>query len=343
MGKTILAFLCVISLVGCNQAQQDAEETSAESTYIGEEQNCSSDEQFPEGYYTGPLIDSHFHMPPPEDGDPQLGRDVTLADIVCTFDAEGTTMAFAFFPVYPEASYTSFINMAKLAEDNFSSFFVPFLMPPGADDNPPTANATEVREMLDIYPELFQGYGEIGLYEIANREAEEYPPDVPLLLDIYDEIQSNNLLVYLHPGENHAENLEHVLQLYPNTIFIIHGEETENDIDALMERNANIYFTIDDTYVRELYTYFVGESKEAFMTAFEERFDAMLERELTRWKDLIEAHPDKFLWGTDRGDVAWNFDKDVGQLIARYARAFIGRLNTEVQERVAYKNAESLL
>ena len=59
---------------------------------------------------------------------------------------------------------------------------------------------------------------------------------------------------------------------------------------------------------------------------------------------MIEAHPDQFVWGTDRGGIAlWTFDLVVGQTLVDYARAFIGRLDPTVQEKFAYKNAERLL
>jgi len=57
---------------------------------------------------------------------------------------------------------------------------------------------------------------------------------------------------------------------------------------------------------------------------------------------LIEGHPDKFLWGTDRA-FAWHFDDDVGALLDESARAFIVQLDPAVQEKFAYKNAERLL
>ena len=50
----------------------------------------------------------------------------------------------------------------------------------------------------------------------------------------------------------------------------------------------------------------------------------MLRQALELYKPMIEAHPDRFMWGTDRVDIAWNYDEDVGKLLADYGRAFIG-------------------
>ena len=220
--------------------------------------------------------------------------------------------------------------------------FVPFLMPPGPDDVPPTADAHDIGEMLALHPSLFQGYGEIGLYEPkGRREADDYPPDAPMLLDIYQGVIEYNLAVYLHPGEGHVDNLERVLQQHPKTSFILDGEQVEEEIGRLMGEYSNVYFTVNDLY-GDQYLLNLNESKDSFLAALE-NYEPLLEKDLATWKDLIEAHPDQFLWGTDRGDAVWTFDLEVGQTLVGYGRAFIGRLAPEVQERFAYKNAERLL
>ena len=58
---------------------------------------------------------------------------------------------------------------------------------------------------------------------------------------------------------------------------------------------------------------------------------------------MIQAHPDRYMWGTDRADIAWNYDEDVGQLLAEYGRAFLGDFDPKIQEKIAYRNAETLI
>ena len=149
-------------------------------------------------------------------------------------------------------------------------------------------------------------------------------------------------MVYLHPGERHEDNLELALQEYPEISFIVHGEQIEEEIGDLMEKYPNIYFTVNDLY-GDQYLLHPGESTQTFLAALK-NYGPLLEKDLATWKDLIEAHPEQFLWGTDRGGIAvWTFDLEVGQALVDYARAFIGRLDPDVQEKFAYKNAESLL
>ena len=134
--------------------------------------------------------------------------------------------------------------------------------------------------------------------------------------------------------------------MHPDIVFIVHAEEIEDEIGDLMDKYPNIYYTADNLH-ETLFPLFMGEidgkGKEAFLTALNQDFNILLENDVSRWKHLIESHPDRFMWGTDRGDAVWNYDPEVGQLLAEYTRAFIGRLDPDVQEKFAYKNAETLL
>lgn len=293
-------------------------------------------------YYGGPLIDSHFHMPPPVNGgtQPALGRNVSLAGIACTLHAEETDQVFAFFPVFPEDRYERFINVARNAKRRYPKLFVPFIMPPGRDDVPPTVNARKLTKMLKSAPGLFQGYGEIGLYAIEGREADDYPPDGSMFKKIYRVVRRQGMMVYLHPGEGHQDNLERALQWFPQVDFLVHGEQIESAIDGLMERYQNIYFTANDLY-GDQYLLHPGETKGSFLDALRD-FGPLLEKDLATWKARIEAHPNQYMWGTDRGDAVWTFDKEVGKTLADYARTFIGRLDPAVQAKFAYENAERL-
>ena len=75
----------------------------------------------------------------------------------------------------------------------------------------------------------------------------------------------------------------------------------------------------------------------------EQAWDAMLAQAMALYSPLIDEYPDRFMWGTDRVDIACNYDVDIGLLLARFGRAFIGKLDPAVRERFAYRNAELLL
>ena len=321
-----------------------------------------------DSYYSGPLIDTHLHIPPLLNGPPRLeelfrvgeangggdsgeqdsgvmpslGENISISEIACTLERGGTTKAFAFFPVFPQVS-RHLLEVANRTMLQYPAPFVPFISSPGDVEGVPTVDADVLRQMLAVHPGLFRGYGEIGVQEIEGlREADDYPPDAPIFLDIYSAVAEYSLVVYLHPGEGHQGALERALREHPGNRFIVHGEQVENEIGDVMEKYSNIYFTVNDLY-GDLYLLHPGETTESFVAALSD-YGPLLEKDLATWKDVIEAHPDQFVWRTDRGGIAlWTFDLVVGQTLVDYARAFIGRLDPTVQEKFAYKNAERLL
>ncbi len=316
-------------------------------------------------YYNGSLIDTHYHIPNIPDlfpgeidedefdkTDPVLGQNIKITDIICTLNQENTTKVFAFFPVYSEIP-EQMIEVVYQTMKNYSDKFVPFIMPPDNDDElngSPTVDANVLSEMLNIKPGLFQGYGEIGLYARENG-AKELLPDSQKLLEIYPVLREHSLIAYFHLGEGQKENFKRALQQNPDINFIFHGdqlilydngEQDLRNIDEILSSHPNVYYTIDELYGDE-WLIKPEVTKEQFLEHLE-NYEVLLNKDLGTWKAIIEKHPNQFMWGTDRSDqVLWSHDPEVGQALANYARAFIARLNPEVQEKFAYKNAEKLI
>lgn len=292
--------------------------------------------------YSGILIDTHFHIPQTVDAtkkQPELGRNVSWEEMVCTLKAEGTKTVFGFFPVYEDFDYDIFIDEARLAKKQYPKRFVPFIMPPTSDDDPPTVHAKKLKRMLKGTGNLFNGYGEIGLYALPDRDP--YPPTKRIFRNIYPIVRNRQLIVYFHPGDNQAEAFAQTLAARPNIQFVVHGDQIQPYIDELMDNYPNIYYTVDMLY-GDQYLLRPGVTKQEFLDALSDT-DALLEQDWATWKELIEAHPNRFMWGTDRGDTVWTFDAEVGQTLANHARAFIAGLDPAVQEKFAYKNARRLM
>ena len=128
----------------------------------------------------------------------------------------------------------------------------------------------------------------------------------------------------------------------PDVQFILHGEQVENDIGDLMDQYPNVYFTVNDLY-GDQYLLHQGETSQSFLDATND-YETLLEQDLATWQAVIEANPDKFLWGTDRdGVAAWTLNKKIGHRLADYGQAFIAQLDPAVQEKFAYKNAQKLI
>ena len=71
--------------------------------------------------------------------------------------------------------------------------------------------------------------------------------------------------------------------------------------------------------------------------------DSMPDQAMDMYKDMIEVHPDRYMRGTRRADIAWNYSTDVGKLLSDFGRAFIGKFDPEIQEKIAYKNAGDII
>lgn len=325
--------------------------------------------EYPSTYYQGPLIDTHLHIPsipdwsPEEDeqmkgqvpegrfGGPQalLGWNVKMSEIACTIKREGTHKNFAFFPAYGGEISRYQLEIWDRTMQEYPEQFTPFIMSSGNDDQPdgfPTVDAETLKEMLAVYPNLFQGYGEIGLYTRENGGSPELPPDAPRLQAIYPIVKQHNFVVYFHLGDGHKDNFEKVLTQYPDITFIWHGDQLSvEEVKDVLSKHPNAYYGVDEFFggEREIFELYVGKSKEEYLEAANQKFDKIVQQAISHWKPLIERHPDRVIWGTDRGDAVWNYDLEVGQMQVKIARAFIGRLDPAVQEKFAYKNAERLV
>lgn len=320
------------------------------------------------GYYAGPLWDTHIHMPvipetpglneSPEDyGDRfALGVNFTIDDIACTFRTEETDRIFGFFSVWADGGMTGpMVETARRAAEMHPDIFVPFIMPPQNDERPdgyPTVDAKMLEGMLEASPGAFLGYGEIGLYARAHGGAPELPPDDPRMLAIYDLLIEKGIsLVYVHLGVGHGDNLERVADMYPEINFIFHGDQLVvykngyqnlSTLDEILDNHPNVYYGIDELYGDD-FLLRPEVSQEEFFAHFE-NYEPLLDEDIATWGAFIRRHSRQVLWGTDRGwSSAWSLDVETGLLLSDYARAFIGRLEPDVQENYAYKNAERLL
>lgn len=308
--------------------------------------------------YKGPMIDAHIHIMSLPDGGPgseadgdNLGDEFSIGDWVCMMDYEGTSKALAFFPVWDPIIRQS-IDVVNKTMEKYPGRFIPFIMPPDSDNSPEgssTVDATTLKGMLSVYPDLFRGYGEIGLYGRSGG-ASPLPPNSKRLLEIYPVVRESGLVVYFHLGEGQKEAFEEVLADNPDITFIWHGDQliqcagckqTLKDVEEILENHPNVYYGIDELY-GDVFLMRPGVSKEEFIAHFGD-YEPLLEKDLGTWKQFIENHPDQVLWDTDRGvGVNWSLDQEVALTLNDYSRAFIGRLNPSVQEKFAYKNVEKI-
>ncbi len=336
----------------------------------------SPDLTYPDGHYQGKLIDTHMHMPqlpdtplgfeagereiegfaesgysdrddfdkplegfPFVDQIPVAGNNITMNDVACTLQADGTAGGFSYFSVFTSQPDNT-LEIAHIAADRYPGLFVPFVSPPGEVNGVTTVGGARLEEMLSAYPGVFKGLGEMR-FNASGR----LPSDVlsnAALRSTLPVVQERGMMVYMHPDDGQTENLAQLFADNPDITFIAHGDQTQDHIGFLMDRYPNVYYTID-ALLGDQYLLHPEETAAGFLSKSDD-YPRMLGYDLAFWKETIEAHPDRFMWGTDRGGVVlWGWDLAVSRRLADYARAFIGRLDPDVQEKFAYKNAERLI
>ncbi|MBS3157795.1 amidohydrolase family protein [Candidatus Woesearchaeota archaeon] len=329
-----------------------------------EEVDCpkAPERNFPDGYYKSKMIDTHIHIGSLPDGAPgfddefytgdNIGIKRSISEWVCMMDYENTSKVFAFFPAWKPIIKQS-IDLVKLTMEKYPGRFIPFIMSPDNDGNPDgfsTVDSKKLKEMLDAYPDLFKGYGEIGLYGHPGG-APPLPPNSLRLTEIYPLVKEKKLLVYFHLGEGQKQAFEETLSANPDINFIFHGDQLIDcstchnslaDVADLLEKHPNLYYGVDELYGDVL---LINEkvTKQEFIAHFND-YEPLLEEDLKTWKKFIEDHSGQVLWGTDRGvGSSWSLDPEVALVLNNYSRAFISKLDPLVQEKFAYKNAEKLI
>ncbi len=314
-----------------NQARAAAQKVCAQDTTL----NFDSPP-----YYEGQLIDAHMHMPslfpaPPGTGysPAVLGSHVTMDEIICRLDREGIRKAIGFFLVLDFLLEPS-LDVPRGTENKYPGRIAPFLMP--APLTKPTLAPEVYGSVAASNPGLFKGYGELPFYFPVFRGKS---PDDAEFMQVFKVADMQNHAVMIHPTPETIESMEIAIQQNPEVIFLLHGTEVEDEIARLAEKYSNVYVSLDATLFPMLYG---SDSKEAFKSEFSKGFDSMLKGGIAKWKVRIEANPDSFVWGTDRGE-SWHFDEEVGSYLVEFGRAFIARLSPEVQEKFAFRNAENLL
>lgn len=304
-------------------------------------------------YYTGPLIDTHVHMPVASKiistvamrfgfEDMPAAVDISTGYLNCLFDAEGITKTFGFF-IVPNIVSGHAVNHVKNIEEKYPGKFVKFFMPP-LPLQVLTSKPPKVEKLLNNNPGLFQGYGEARFDFSLGTNAH---PEDEYFLEMYGLADEKNLIVQIHPGKGQLEALRRLLEKYPNVKFLVHVMPNyKKEIGKLMDTHDNLYYSLD-AEIHYIFGYHTiqnnkGPTKEEYLKFIRENFNSLLKEGLRDWKQIIETHPDQFTWGSDRW-YTWHFDPEVSGLVVEFGRAFIGNLDPAVQERFAYKNAERML
>lgn len=296
-------------------------------------------------YYTGPLIDAHFHMPqmfkiPNNPDAPVIDQDVSRRDVACLFsDKTRIKNVFAFYGI-PITLKDQSVAIARDIEKKHPGTMSPFIELVSFPGYPVVPK--QVEQILHSNKNVFKGYGELSLYLPFYSDVK---PNDSAMKELYNVAAKNHVIVMMHLTKDEQQPLEEALRDNPNVIFLIHAVENlpwaNTFFETFFDTYPNLYYSVDIDLIQD--AIFPAKTKADFVARMKQNWQRMLTMKVDEWKRRIEKYPDRFLWGTDRGHYSWHYDPEVEAYFEEFGRAFIGKLDPAVQEKYAYKNAERLL
>ncbi len=193
---------------------------------------------------------------------------------------------------------------------------------------------------------FIRGFGEVETQELSARH------NNPKVLQLIDMAQDNNINFMFHPVASKIDDVEKIIEAYPDTIFLVHmfREDLSKSMDRLikiLQDHDNIYYSIDAAHIihannmdiiYDLDSTNKQESINDFISSYDNNEKSMINEAIKAYKPLVDAAPDKVMWGTEIGPE-YAFDPEVFDRAIKISRFVIAGFDKEHQEAVGYKNA----
>jgi hypothetical protein len=302
------------------------------------------------GPYAGPLFDTHLHL----DENTLLSRFGSADRLISFLDGGDVDWAIGFYLLptnYPESSIESIASavashIVPLFQDpNWSQFF--------ASEQYATSKLQQYLQPQGPY----RGVGEIALYQEDLQSVTFNSPAMQAVFQAVNEVKGI-VMIHLSTANmggraTELSEIEPSVRDYPDTTFLFHGRKEDMKlVSQLMDVYSNVYFTIDandSIFTSKLTGYnllFPGgaaaDTAERFLADIDRiGTDALVENGLSNLETMLEAYPDRVLWGTDLSST-WHFDDSVFDAVIKLSREVIGRLPADLQEKYAYQNAQEV-
>lgn len=211
--------------------------------------------------------------------------------------------------------------------------YLPFFFP-GVFDS-----AGSRRSYYEDNAEVFYGEGEVTFYSGRERGMTLTEEPFPQYFRLAAE---TDLVLMLHPTAEQAGDLGPMLSEYPGADLLLHGHEllSEGSLPDLLGEHENLHWTYDTaTMLGGLMV--TASGKSDFLERVEARRDRFLGRVTRRLPRLLEAAPDRVMWGTDV--VAdWHVDPEVYGELMSFSEDVLAGLPAAHRDAFAYENAVGL-
>ncbi|PIN73262.1 hypothetical protein COV20_03460 [Candidatus Woesearchaeota archaeon CG10_big_fil_rev_8_21_14_0_10_45_16] len=193
--------------------------------------------------------------------------------------------------------------------------------------------------------DFIKGFGEVETQEWSARHND------PRILELIDLAKANNIDFMFHPVASKIDDVERIVEAYPQTTFLIHmyREDLAKSMPRLitiLNEHDNLYFSMDAAHIihidGDVIYEFDSANKDASVQKFVNYYDSkeslLVSNAIKAYKPLVDAAPDKVMWGTEIGPE-YAFEPEVFDRAVKISRLVIAGFDKEDQEAVAYKNA----
>src|SRR3989344_5488567 len=194
-----------------------------------------------------------------------------------------------------------------------------------------------IKDAYNGREETLFGIGEYGFYTGplvgTSFTADPWPA-------IYEYAAKNNLLLMLHPAQQQANEAGTMLSKYPNTKLMLHGWETLSIPDLLpnlLRTHKNLYWTYDLATMFDGYLYRIQDAA-SFISWYDTNKQQYLNSVRGQLLPLLEAAPDRVMWGTDVV-AACHVEPAVYSRLMEFSRELVNSLPTKHRDNFASANA----
>ena len=123
--------------------------------------------------------------------------------------------------------------------------------------------------------------------------------------------ESNNLAFMFHPVASKADDVQKIIEAYPDTVFLIHLyredlKKAEGKWITMLKEHDNLYFRMDARNILFesgndiIYTYDSTNKQSSiskFVSTYDSKEKSLINDAIKAYKPLVDAVPDKVMWG----------------------------------------------
>ena len=196
--------------------------------------------------------------------------------------------------------------------------------------------------------DFIRGFGEVETQEWQARHND------PRIIQLIDIAQNKGINFMFHPVASKADDVQKIIESYPDTTFLIHLyredlEKAKSKWITLLKEHDNLYFSMDAAHILfvdslggDLVYVYDSNNKQSsinkFVSTYDSKEKSLINDAIKAYKPLVDAVPDKVMWGTEIGPE-YAFDPKVFDRAVKASRFVIAGFDLEHQEAVGYKNA----